>query len=229
MRKRRSSIYKYMKLENAEHLKNMYTKGVYAGCVDMLNDPFEVEGLSNKNYRIACLSYSKNAKLMWGHYADGHRGCMIRYELPSYYESGADSNGLLRDVKYESRKEYETISSEFEKLYHKDKKWSSEKEIRAVYNPDDYDEDRWCVDEDNEVYLKLKVKAVSFGCMCSVDIYKEALSELKIYNDNQSVKKDKIIVERYKIREGNTYAFIRDNGFDYIREIENLCKPEMCQ
>ena len=36
-----------------------------------MNDPFEWENLSdNDEYRMVCLSYSQNAKLMWGHYAD---------------------------------------------------------------------------------------------------------------------------------------------------------------
>ena len=205
-------LYKYIKLEN---LISTIKNGVYAAKPSELNDPFEWSDLSKdqiKQYRICCLTGSYNQKLMWSHYANGHRGCIVSVELPKELETG---DSVIRKVNYTSRKEVEKIKKPIERLYQKDKKWSNEKEWRAVYDSKCFDSEIW-QEKDDKVFLKAKVKKVWFGCAVDQESV-EYLKVIKMIQDFniQKKKADKIEINSYKIAEGETYRFVinKDNKY----------------
>lgn len=216
---RRSAIYKYTNIKDIEKFKSILEHGVYACPTELLNDPFEWERMEEEGrgrYRIACLTFSRNSKLMWGHYADGHRGCMIHFVLPDDYDSSFTSSNLLRKVNYENKIGYDKITSNYERLYHKDKKWQYEKEIRAVFDREDHDSNQWEI-MDDLVFYKIKVQSIFLGCETSKeDNYERLLKEIHEYNQNHSRK---IKVGKFKIKESSKYAFEQDNEFSFEDEL----------
>ncbi|SEI97991.1 Protein of unknown function [Kandleria vitulina] len=220
MSKRRSSIYKYTTFKQIDNFKNILDYGVYACPCALLNDPFEWERIveeKKERYRIACLSFSTNSKLMWGHYANGHRGCMIHFVLPKDYDSTFESKHLLRKVNYENKMSYDKITTDFERLYHKDKKWQYEKEIRAVFDEKNYDDKQWNI-IGGQVFYKIEVQGIYFGC----EAYKESNYKdvLKMIHDYNQEHKKEIKVGRYKIKEGNKYSFALDRSFHFEEELK---------
>lgn len=219
MANKRSSIYKYTNLKNINNFKSILDHGVYACPCELLNDPFEWERIDEHGkgrYRIACFSFSRNSKLMWGHYADGHRGCMIHFVLPDDYDSSFTSSNLLRKVNYENKIGYDKISSDYERLYHKDKKWQYENEIRAVFDLEEHDSNQWEIIH-NLVFYKIKVQSIFFGCETfKEENYKQVLKVIYDYNQNHSRK---IKVGKFKIKESSKYAFEQDNEFSFEDEL----------
>lgn len=219
-KERTDSLYKYTRLE---FLNSTLLNGIYASNLNELNDPYECFGYPEElKLKVVCLSRSRNKKLMWSHYANGHRGCSIKIVPPNDY--GTEDCELKR-VQYSSKIiRYPNIKGKefIEQLYIKDKKWEYELEVRAVFDPDNYDEDRWKIRRD-KTYYQVKISQVDFGCFADRDpFYLDALIVLRDYNTNH---KKKIKVRKYKMSD-KKYEFIIDKEFDYIKEIAKLTNEE---
>lgn len=135
---RKPSLYNYSKLQYIEKIIN---NGIYATPVENLNNPYEFKANKEKgNPRIACFTKSFNAKLMWSHYGDKHQGCTVKIKLPDDFNN-EDNDYILREVNYCSNLNINKNNNN--RFYNKDKKWSFEKEYRAVFDKNNYDENKW--------------------------------------------------------------------------------------
>ncbi len=212
---RRDSLYKYTRLE---FLNSTLNNGIFACPVDKLNDPYECKGIDNPgDYKVVCLSRSRNQKLMWSHYADGHRGCSIKISVPKDY---GETTCPLKRVVYSSKlnNRLSNCNDLFSTLLIKDKKWNKELEVRAIYKADFFNDSHWKTYRKN-VFLKVNITQVDFGCFAHFDDhYLDALIALRDYNANH---KKKIKVRKY-IMSDNKFEFIIDKGFNYINEIANI-------
>jgi len=174
-------FYKYKSLDNFEFLLDLLLRErLYAALHHELNDPMEgvvkIDGTVPKGkeqewdsllktFRIACFSRDKDNTLMWAHYADGARGCVVEFELLddhkvhdiSYLKKPSLNNGNI------------TRDKAKEILLYKEKPWKYEAESR-------------CLVEGGEVFLPIRVKSVRFGSRAErsrVDILKGILSLCK--------------------------------------------------
>ena len=208
-------IFKYTKLSN---LISTLENGIFASDPSTLNDPYETYGIDTSGLRICCLSKSQNAKLMWSHYADGHRGCSIGIEVPNNFD---ELNGLLHFVKYTNYAECNRQTDRIERLFCKDKKWNYEKEVRAIYDSNNYDSNDW-KRKSGKVFLKVSIKRVAFGS--SVDLtssdFITSLLWIKRFNDNQKHSKDRIEVIKY-IACDDGFRFKKDLSFNYEEILNN--------
>lgn len=219
---RSDSLYKYTRLEFVNSTLN---NGIFASKIDSLNDPYECENIFAENdgdYRVVCLSRSRNKKLMWSHYANGHRGCSIKIAIPEDYgKSDCPLKRVQYTGKYVPRNNLdmrEIVGS----LYTKDKKWDYELEVRAVYSDLNKTDNCWKKYRNN-VFYKASILQIDFGCFSHFDPhYLDALIAIRDYNANH---KKKINVRKYKMSD-QRYEFVIDNDFDYVNEINNLIVGE---
>jgi hypothetical protein len=218
---RSDSLYKYTRLEFVNSVLN---NGIYASNLSALNDPYEGymigEAGTSNDYKVVCLSRSRNQKLMWSHYADGHKGCTIKITLPKAY--GTEDCPLKR-VKYSSKLLSKQGLSEKEmadSLYTKDKKWSKELEVRAVNYSGNQSLDCWKKTRAG-VFYKVNIVQVDLGCLAHLDKhYLDALIAIRDYNANH---KKKIKVRKYKMSD-EMYQIVLDNEFDFSNELKKLTK-----
>jgi CO dehydrogenase/acetyl-CoA synthase epsilon subunit len=112
------------------------------------------------------------------------------------------------------------------RLYVKDKKWSSEIEVRAVYDDCNHDDSLWSKDDDGKTFFKVDIKAVSFGCMAENKEreYIKALQALKTFNQNH---KKQIAVKKYTLST-TKFAFVLDKEFNYLEELKKLTDRTLC-
>lgn len=214
------TLYKYTRLE---FINSTLNNGVFASNLYSLNDPYECESVEeNNNIRVVCLSRSRNKKLMWSHYADGHRGCSIKISAPKQY--GTDVCPLRRVIyrrEFFSRTNLEN-QDYIDSLYTKDKKWDYELEVRAVCDTNNYNTLYWKKYRNN-IFLKVNIQQIDFGCFSHFDPhYLDALISIRDYNSNH---KKKIKVRKYKMS-NQRYEFVLDKEFDYIKEIAKIINEE---
>jgi len=212
---RKPVLYKYTKLE---YMEDILWHGIYASPLNQLNDPYEwYEVREPERYQVCSLSSSNNAKLMWAHYANGHRGCSIQIEIPYNY---GKPECILKPVNYKSsrRSKNNLLPQEIvESLYIKDKKWSHEKEYRAVC--DSQIKSLLWKNVDSKTFYKVKIKAVNLGAMANEDEhYVYALSKLREYNENHE---EEIKVQRYALK-SEKFLISIDKTFNYLKELESL-------
>lgn len=210
------SLYKYT---NLEYVNSSLYNGIYASPIQSLNDPYEsFDMTTSDDYRVVCLSRSRNKKLMWSHYANGHRGCSIKISLPQSY--GTDICPLKRVEyrgKFFSRSEL-SEKDRIDSLYIKDKKWNYELEVRAVYHNGCELFPYWKKYRGN-VFLKANIIQIDFGCFSQYDShYLDALIAIRDYNMNHNKQ---IKVRKYKMS-NKQYRFIIDDSFNYIEEIAKI-------
>ena len=124
-----TALYKYTKLE---YLESILDYGIYAAPVSNFNDPYEYQGIKNiDDFRVCCLSRNANAKLMWSHYADGHKGCSIQVALPDNWgEPGCELKNVSYSSSSENRSDW-TREDAKQGLYTKDKKrkWENREKL----------------------------------------------------------------------------------------------------
>lgn len=214
--KKTDSLYKYTKLTFVNSTLN---NGIFASSIDALNDPYECNEINEHNgFKVVCLSRSRNKKLMWSHYADGHRGCSIKISVPQNY--GTNQCPLKR-VEYSGTIVNRSNLNEndlAETLYIKDKKWDYELEVRAVYCNKNRKLDCWKHYRGN-IFYKVNITQIDFGCFSHFDDqYLDALIAIRDYNSNH---KKKIKVRKYKMSD-KRYEFVIDKSFDYIKEIAKI-------
>jgi Protein of unknown function (DUF2971) len=147
-------------------LKDIRERRLKISRIDELNDPFEFLGVdtSNREYRDAlnktkseisknkgllCFSKNWNNPVLWGHYADKHRGICLGFDMP---------DDLPRQVSYvNSRFNWPTeIDQSFmtQLLFTKFSHWSYEDEYRVYVKLEDRDGDFYYFDFCEELVLK---------------------------------------------------------------------------
>jgi hypothetical protein len=82
----------------------------------------------DKRYRIYCLSVKSDDQLMWGHYADHHRGVCLEFN------SRTTDFGAAIEVEYKTTYPQYSLADETDisPLYTKSADWSYEKEYRVI-------------------------------------------------------------------------------------------------
>lgn len=206
-------FYKYKSLDNFEFLLDLILRErLYAAQHHELNDPMEgvvkIDGTIPKDkeqewdeliktFRIVCFSRDKDHPLMWSHYANGARGCVVEFQLMDDQQVHRVSY-LKKPViteRHITREKAEEI------LVHKDKPWKYESESRCLLGK-------------NEIFLPIHIKSVTFGSRAEkskVDMLLHILSlckpDLKVL-----VWGEQGLVDGIKVTIGNKRTFVRD-GF----------------
>ena len=162
----KKTYYKYKSFDNLEFLLDiLLLERLYASHFRELNDPMEgiirlrgdiTSDIIQKwehnleENRICCFTTDAENKLMWAHYADGGRGCVIEFELPNEYKA--------QEINYSQKPRLnkavlnETTAKEI--LFYKDRCWKYENEYRCI---------------SRERYIPIKVKKIIFGPRVSND------------------------------------------------------------
>lgn len=162
MTNNQQTFYKYKSLNNFEFLLDLILRErLYAALHYELNDPMEgvvkIDGTIPKDkeqewddliktFRIVCFSREKDHPLMWSHYADGARGCVIEFQLiddQQIHKVSYVKKPLITE-KHITRKNAEEI------LIYKEKPWKYEAESRCLLDVDDK-------------FLPIHIKSVTFG------------------------------------------------------------------
>ncbi|MBH0040929.1 MULTISPECIES: DUF2971 domain-containing protein [unclassified Pseudoalteromonas] len=156
------TFYKYKSLDNFEFLLDLIIKErIYAASHHELNDPMEgvvkVDGTIPKEkeqeweelikkFRIVCFSRDKDSPLMWSHYADGARGCVVEFQLLE--------NQIFHKVSYLKKpsitEKHISMDKAAEILLYKEKPWKYEAESR-------------CLIVGEKKFLLITIKSVRFG------------------------------------------------------------------
>ena len=118
---------------------------------------------------VACFSEINDSILMWGHYANGHRGICIEYNLFDFIEKLDFSPLPVVYSEYMAPYEGEISSNNtfayyFKSLYRKATEWSYEKEWRII-REDDVCGENW---KGNGALLKsVKPAGLYLGCQAN--------------------------------------------------------------
>ncbi|QEQ96273.1 DUF2971 domain-containing protein [Neptunomonas concharum] len=198
--KKKPRFYKYKSLDNFEFLLDLLLKErMYAAPYHELNDPMEgvikIDGTISKEReaewesliketRLVCFTKSSTNPLMWSHYADGGRGCVVCFELMD--------KQIFHKVSYLKKPSITEKDLLPEKalqiLQYKDKHWKYEAEYRCLIQ--------------NESFLPVDIKSITFGPRADknkVDMLSHILRlckpKLGVFkmNDNGLVEKPEII------------------------------------
>lgn len=156
------TFYKYKSLNNFEFLLDLLLKErLYAARHHELNDPMEgvikIDGTIPKekeqewdelikDFRVVCFSRDKDNPLMWSHYADGARGCLIELQLLD----GQEVHKVSYLKKPSLTERYISREKAAEILIYKEKPWKYEGESR-------------CLLDGNEEFLPVSIKSITFG------------------------------------------------------------------
>ncbi len=203
-------VYYFTSAEYA--ISNLALKRIKVSRYQDLNDPFELlaADLSDKTVRrqlrkikkkieneqgIICFSTAWNNPLLWGHYADKHRGIALGFDI---------SKSLLQKVEYEKDLSKITLEKCSDENYIKElsltkfEHWSYEDEYRLHINLN-------LESEDSGLYFKLfskdlNLREVILGVKCTVPI-----SSMRIFfeekNEKVKVIKSRIAYKDFKIVE----------------------------
>ena len=206
-----NKLYKYT---SQEYIEDALLYGVHASRLDNVNDPYEVEGIRYPDkYRVACLTNSNNAMLLWSYYV-GHRGCCISYEL------SPDVENIIMPIKYteeiEARRDLDNVGV-INSLFTKGKEWAHEHEYRAVYFEDrDKDSNYWKKHND-EIFLNLRPIEIYFGVLSSsVESYQSTLRIIQDYNHD----KDSSIKCFGMYKRDDKYGLRIDRQFNLMDELQ---------
>jgi len=184
-------FYKYKSLDNFEFLFDLIIKErLYAASHNELNDPMEgavkIDGTIPrekelewdeliKQYRIVCFSRDKDSSLMWSHYADGGRGCLIEFQLLE----GQDVHRVSYLKKPSITEKHISQDKAAEILMHKEKPWKYEAESRCLLGI-------------NDRFLPITIQSVTFGCRAEKSKVDMLLHILELCKPNLKIliKKD---------------------------------------
>lgn len=201
-------------------LKNLKNRRLKIATIMELNDPFEFFSLemSDKELRrcfnqakvkyskiigLLCFSTTWSNPVQWSHYADGHKGVCLGFDVP---------DNVLKDVTYTNKRLllfsnkkdfYKKISEEHIKIYLSTKysHWKYEKETRVHVPLSDKDNDgRYYSDFGHQ----LKLRQVLIGACSEISRYtlSEALGDLstsvETFKTRRAFKSFRIIKNRKK-------------------------------
>lgn len=185
------SIYLYQYKEaNCFTLDSILRKVIHLSLNTEFNDAFEGVPFSfykderiNHNElqlaKIACLSENSNDQLMWGHYSDGAKGVVLRYDLRRivdddtvwkylfpviYQEYRCTEIGLSPEELIEMIKNKEKIENIRQLFLYKDTSWSYEKEWRLILTNTDKE-----FENNNEIAFDC-LDAVCFGVKTDISV-----------------------------------------------------------
>ena len=97
-----------------------------------------LDGALNQNVGVLCLSEVRDSILMWGHYAENHRGFVVGFDSKhpffSLRRTEQDEFGILRQVDYQRKRPIVTLSDTSSPAWFqtKSEQWAYEKEWRIV-------------------------------------------------------------------------------------------------
>lgn len=182
--------YKFRDFRNYKYILDiLLNQKLYSASFRNLNDNFEGQFYyeeppnfpryrlnPNKEEHLSICSFSKNytSHLMWSHYADGHRGFVIGFDIDEtqYDVVMVNYNGL-------STFSYFPIKLEDLKVVflNKLKEWSYEEEYRIITK--------------KQEYVNIKIRKIIFGYETS-SLNKEIITKLVKLIDNE------IVIENYQ-------------------------------
>ncbi len=211
--------YHFLPLEHA--ISNLENKRMKISLIGELNDPFELlpylrYGFKErqlyhnirrevlKRYGLLCFSRRWSEPLLWGHYANNHKGIAIGFEVPKeeIKEVGYKSNP--KRIKFELKndiKHNEKLFLDLAKI--KYEKWSYEEEYRMTVRL------KYCEKVNDNYFIKfndgLKVDEIVLGCKFDKEKRKEIINLARKLN----IDENKIIHTRqswaeYKINKCGT-------------------------
>ena len=182
------TLYKYLSREHIEEI--LTSQRLMLSNGENFNDPFDVtvtdrkSGSCNKikGLHILCLTNSHQAKLMWSHYGDAHKGFCLTVKIPKkwvypicYSSERVFENSNLDQIINNSKKiakknvnlDYTQLSQRKKEALVKDKKWMYEKEYRVIFDQDDEksmkSDSKYLVSENGKWYLKVKIRNIYLG------------------------------------------------------------------
>lgn len=165
-----NSLYNYTSI-NKNTIKLIKNHGLWLSHTNNFNDPVDPSiKLFNRNsgeydylldsIKVACLTTDNKNTVMWGHYADKHRGICIEYDISHLLDKN-ENDFLIRKINYDRT----AMINENIELYDlnllmdlfsiKSKEWEYENEYRILY----YDSER----RKNGLVTPLTIKSVYFG------------------------------------------------------------------
>jgi len=171
-------FYHFLSSRNAIH--DLERKMIRVSRLDDLNDPFELSPYLrfkdsrvrkrfhdarkaiSKKHGLLCFSGSWNEPLLWGHYADKHRGIAIGFEVSNYEILTVEYVG--KRVKLQLTNDLQENEQLFLKILGKQKyeRWIYENEYRIWVRLED------CTMIDGQYFIQfgnsLKVKEIVLGC-----------------------------------------------------------------
>ena len=156
----------------------------------------------NKRYRVLCLSETPNNAQMWSHYADKHKGVMVKLDI----EQDLDFFDLPLFVQYKSKypsynyikRSHRTKKNEFVTLFLGTKSidWKYEKEIRFIKDITEI----YLKDEGLAKVKKTVLKEIVFGIKADEKDIDEAKEINKRVYDNQvKIKRATRIKNSFKL------------------------------
>lgn len=206
-----TKLYKYMSIEYIEDAVNY---GVYASKLNEVNDIYEGEAIEYiDNYRIACLTNSPKAMLMWAYYGN-HRQCCVEFDVPTEAKTYISKVEYVKEFIDRSGMDSNGIKSA---LMIKQDEWEHENEYRAVYDANiDFNNRIWRILDDKRLFLSLPVRSIRFGVLAEKnEKYLEKLRYLKEYiEDGGQIKVTKMRKAQDK------YALEESKQFDIKSEIK---------
>ena len=212
----------YHFLSSDDAINDLEGKWIKISLINELNDPFEllpymryknskerqpyhhIHREVSKKYGLLCFSKKWEGPLLWGHYADKHKGVAMGFRI---------LKDEILEVKYCSmlkRTEFELTNSEEknEKLFlnlveTKSEDWSYEEEYRIVVKLGDCDEDK------SSYFMKfadrLKVDEIILGCEFDKEKRGRIIELAKKLNVNENkIKHGRQSWGEYKINECGT-------------------------
>ncbi|WP_037072453.1 DUF2971 domain-containing protein [Psychromonas arctica] len=211
------SFYKYKTLDNFEFLLDLILKErLYAASYSELNDPMEgvikVEGKIPKDqedhwerlintFRIVCFTKQSDNPLMWSHYADGGKGCVIEFELldsQKYHKISYLKKPVIK-------KNDININKAFEILKYKEKPWKYEAEYRCLIK--------------EKKFMPISIKSIIFGGRADVTKVEMLMHIISFCKPELKVQKSSPInlVEKMGLLQGHIrhYAKRTDKDVDH--------------
>lgn len=176
----KNSLYNYTSI-NKNTIKLIKNHGLWLSHTNNFNDPIDPSiKLFNRNsgeydylldsIKVACLTTDNKNTVMWGHYADKHRGICIEYDISPLLDKNENdflildkntNDFLIRKINYDRT----AMINENIELYDlnllmdlfsiKSKEWEYENEYRILY----YDNER----RKNGLVRPLTIKSICFG------------------------------------------------------------------
>ncbi|MCG2689350.1 DUF2971 domain-containing protein [Candidatus Parcubacteria bacterium] len=214
----------YHFLSSKHAIDDLENKWINISLIEELNDPFEllpylrykevekrklyhnIRREVSKNYGLLCFSRTWNEPLLWGHYADKHKGIAIGFEVLEDEVFEVKYSPEPKRTKFElteNQKENEKLFLDLAKT--KYEKWSYEEEHRILVKIKDCKP--VCIGGRKYSFLKfrgrLQVKEIVLGCKFD---YKQEQSRMSILAEKLNAK---IVLTRegwedYKIHQCGT-------------------------
>lgn len=211
----------YYHFLSAEHaIKDLEQEMIKVALINTLNDPFEllpylrykevekrrlyrdVHKAVSKKYGLLCFSGIWEEPLLWGHYADKHKGVAIGFEILKgdvlRVKYGSQPKRVKFELTNDSQKNEELFLSLAKKKY---KNWEYENEYRMLVELKD------CITVEGHRFFKfkntLKVNEIVLGC--KFDSQKEIGNIIKLVKQyNAEIIQTRLGWEDYKIHRDGT-------------------------